>query len=382
MIEFMNRNLSTLAPSGIRRFTALAKATPDCAMLTIGEPDFDTPEPIKAACKRALDEGKTHYPPNAGDPALRAAIADFERVNNGMDYAPDEILMTHGATEALFCAMQSVLNPGDEVIIPTPAFGLYETIARLAGASCVRLDTSADGFQITREALKGALTDKTRLLILNSPNNPTGTVYSAETLQTIHDLITGRPMFVLCDDVYNRLAYAPCPSFAAFRDLRDRLLVVQSFSKPYAMTGWRMGYLMADAPVMERIRLYHAAVVVSVSSISQDACLAALSCDISGMLSAYRTRRDLICGRLERMKLPFVRPDGAFYVFPRIDQFGLSSEEFCLRMISEGRVAGVPGDCFGAPGFVRFSYCCSLDTIEKGMDRLESFIKTLSPAQN
>lgn len=377
MLPTMNRELLTLEPSGIRRFTALAKATPGCAMLTIGEPDFDTPEPIKAACKRALDENKTHYPQNAGDAALRRAICDFERAQNGYDYAENEVIVTHGATEALFVAMRGVLNPGDEVIIPTPAFGLYESIAMLAGAVPVPLDTACTDFQVDEAALRSAITPKTKLLVLNSPNNPTGVVYTQATLEGIRRAVKDKPIFVLCDDVYSRLVYAPCPLFAQFREMREQLLVVQSFSKPYAMTGWRMGYLMGDARVMEKLLLYHAATVVSVASYAQDACIEALRQEVAPMVETYRARRDRMLAGLAAMDLPAARPEGAFYVFPSIARFGLTAEEFCTRAITEGRVAAVPGSCFGAEGFIRLSYCYALSEIDTALERLAAFVKTL-----
>ena len=381
MLPTLNDQLLTLQPSGIRRFTALAKATPGCAMLTIGEPDFDTPANIRQAAKDALDAGKTHYPANAGDTALRRAIADFEAKQNGYRYAENEIIVTHGASEALFIAMQGVLNPGDEVILPTPAFGLYESIARLAGAVIVPLDTSKTGFQIDEAALAAAITPKTKLLVLNSPNNPTGVVYSRQTLQGIRRAVSGKPIFVLCDDVYSQLVYQDCPLFAHLGntdpDLREQILVVQSFSKPYAMTGWRMGYLMGDARVMEKLLLYHAAALVSVASYAQDACIEALHTDVSAMVHTYRARRDRMLTALAEMGLPVVAPGGAFYVFPNIETFGMSSEEFCLRAITEGKVAAVPGSCFGTEGFIRLSYCYSTAEIDLGLQRLATFIRSL-----
>ena len=377
MLNLLNRNVLTLQPSGIRRFTNLAHQTPGCTMLTIGEPDFDTPAPIRAAACAALDAGMTHYPPNTGSPALRQAVSDFEARTAGLHYGPEEIIMTSGATEAIYLAMQGVLNPGDEVIVPLPAFSLYESIARLCGAKLVYLDTAADGFQITRENLAAHMSRRTKLLVLNSPNNPTGCIYTDETLENIRRAVAGKPMFVLCDDVYSRLTYAPCPQLSQCPDLRSQLLVVQSFSKPWAMTGWRLGYLMCDAPIAQRLALLHAAVVVSVASYAQPACIEALQTDVSELLHTYRARRDYVCARLEAMGLPFSRPEGAFYVFPSIARYGLSSEEFCTRMIQQGKLAAVPGTCFGTEGHIRLSYCYSQPQLEQGMDKLEAFLKTL-----
>lgn len=377
MQALMNERLLSIAPSGIRRFTNMARSIEDCAMLTIGEPDFNTPEAIKEACKQALDQNRTHYPQNVGDPDLREAVSAFEKRQNRLCYNPSEIIMTTGATEAIFTAMQGVLNPGDEVIIPQPAFSLYESIALLAGAKPVYLDTRADGFQIKKEKLASVINEKTKLIVLNSPNNPTGTVYSQETLDAIRDLVLFKPIFVLCDDVYNRLIYGACPQFCQFRELREQLLIIQSFSKPYAMTGWRVGYLMADQPIIEKLALYHAADVVSVPSFMHPACMTALEQDISPMVSVYQQRRDYIYGRIRDMGLSVVKPEGAFYIFPSVEQFGMDAETFCTRMIKEGRVAGVPGTCFGADGYIRFSYCYSMEAIEKAMDRLERFLQAL-----
>ena len=377
MIHRLNHNVCQLKPSGIRRFTQLARQTEGCILLTIGEPDFNTPENIKTAAKMALDNNRTHYPANPGDADVRTAIAEFEKRKRRLSYDPEEIIVTCGATEAIFTAMTGVLEPGDEVIIPQPAFGLYESIATLCGAKAVLLDTSRDAFQIDPAKLKACVTDRTKLLILNSPNNPTGVAYSQATLDGIRQVLKKHEIFVLCDDVYLGLTYNPCPMFASFASFRDRLLLVQSFSKPYAMTGWRLGYLMADRPIIDRLKLIHAFSVVSVAAYAQDACIEALKTDVSEMVDIYRTRRDLICSRLRGMDLDFVEPDGAFYVFPSIEKYGMGSEEFCLRMIKEGKIAAVPGSCFGSDSHIRLSFCYSTEEIARGMDRLEAFLQKL-----
>lgn len=374
MVERMNRYVQGMRPNVIRYFTAVAKKTEDCAMLTIGEPDFNTPEAIKDACKTALDLNETHYPVNVGDYSLRQAIGEFEKNFRGLSYAPEEIIVAHGATEALYAAFFSILEPGDEVIIPTPAFGLYASIVAMAGGKSVFLDTEQDDFQIDSQKLAALITPKTKAVLLNSPNNPTGVILTQETLNGIHDVLADKKIFVLCDDVYNQIAYAPCPAFAAFQDMRDRLILIQSFSKPYAMTGWRMGYLMGDLPVIQQLALYHSNVVTSVSSISQRACIAALQCDVSDMVATYKQRRDYICSRLDEIGLPYVLPQGAFYVFPSVKAYTNDTNDFCLRMIQEGKVAAVPGSCFGAEGYIRLSYCYSLPEIEKAMDRIAAYL--------
>ena len=371
----LNSNLSTLQRSGIRQFTNLAKTVPDCVMLTIGEPDFNTPEEIKAAALTSLFQNRTHYAPNQGVEELRREIAVYECFR-GMLCKPEQVLITAGATGALFTALLGILNPGEEVIIPTPAFPLYETITTIAGGKAVALDTKADDFQITAEALARVITPKTKAIILNSPNNPTGTVLSAESLAAVKQAVMGKPIFVICDNVYSRLS-APCPDLSTDEELKDQLFLCQSFSKPFAMTGWRVGYLIGPEDVMARLLLLHAAEVASIPTFLQDACIAALSTSPKEMADIYAKRREFVCHRLTEIGLTFPKPEGAFYVFPDISRFGLSGEDFCKRMIREAKVAAVPGSCFGCEGHIRLSYACSDADLKKGLDRLEAFIRTL-----
>ena len=372
----LNSQLDTLQRSGIRRFTNMAKEVPDCVMLTIGEPDFDTPEPIKAAACEALAKNQTHYAPNQGIEPLRQAVAEYETAR-GMDCTAEQILITVGATGALFTALLGILNPGEEVIIPTPAFSLYETITTVAGGKPVCLDMAREEFRITETALAAVITEKTKAIILNSPNNPTGAVLSADSLAAVKRAVLGKNIFVICDNVYNQLCYGPCPDLSLDPELREQLLLCQSFSKPYAMTGWRAGYLIGSRAVMDRLLLLHAAQVAAVPTFIQYACLQALKTDVTPMVREYRARRDYVMGRLEQMGLTFPRPEGAFYIFVDISRFGMPSEVFCEKMIREAAVAAVPGSCFGGEGFVRFSYCCAMERLELGMDRLEQFLKRL-----
>lgn len=372
----LNRNLDGLRLGGIRRYTNLAKEVGGCVMLTLGEPEFDTPQPIREACKEALELGRTHYTENRGEAAVRLAIAEFERQKRGLSYTAEEVILTLGATEAIYIALAGVLNPGDQVVIPTPAFSLYDTAARLCGAEPVSLDTSGTCFQLTAEALEKVLTPKTRLLILNSPNNPTGVIYSRENLEQIRQLVKERDLFILCDDVYWGLS--PCFTFTCFSDLKDRILAVQSFSKPYAMTGWRIGYLMAQEEIAAKLNVIHSHTVTCAPSMLQSACFAALKYDPTPMARSYEERRACVCRRLDKMGLPYTAPQGAFYVFPSIRHLGIASGEFCTRMIREAKVATVPGSVFGTEGYFRMSYCCSPAELTEGLNRLEHFIATLN----
>lgn len=373
----LNSNLSQLKRSGIRVFTNLAKEVPDCVMLTIGEPDFDTPEPIKVAACAAIEDNQTHYAPNQGVAALRQKVAAFETARG---YACDDsqVLITVGATGALFTALLGILNPGEEVVIPTPAFSLYETITTIAGGKPVPMDLARTDFRITKEALDQVITEKTKAIILNSPNNPTGAVLSAESLQAVKEAVRGKPIFVICDNVYNQLCYADCPDLSLDPELKEQILLCQSFSKPYAMTGWRVGYLIGPREVMERLLLLNAAQITAVPTFLQYACLEALDTDPTPMAQIYRNRRDFVCEHLRRMGLSFPEPQGAFYVFVDIRKYAMGAEEFCTRMIRETGVAAVPGTCFGAEGFIRLSYCTSDEQLQKGMERMAKFLANLA----
>ena len=372
----LNQNLSTLRRSQIRVYTNLARQTPDCAMLTIGEPDFDTPEVIKEAAIAALNQNQTHYAPNQGTPALREAVAAYE-TGRGNATTPEQVLITIGACHALFTALLGILNPGDEVIVPMPGFGLYETIVTIAGGKTVPLDVTKTGFQITPEALSAAITPKTKAIVINSPCNPTGVVFSKESLDAVKQAILGKPIFLIADNVYNQLSYVNCPDLSLDADLKEQTILCQSFSKPYAMTGWRIGYLVCPEYVMDRLLLLSAAEITAVPTFLQDAAVTALATDPAPMRQVYEKRRAYVCRRLREMGLTFPEPEGAFYVFPEISRFGLTSEEFCTRMIREGKVAAVPGSCFGAEGYIRLSYCYSDQELQKGLDRMEQFIGTL-----
>lgn len=372
----LNSNLLRLKRSGIRQFTNLAKTVPGCVMLTLGEPDFDTNAAVKEATQTALLRNRTHYAPNQGVETLRQEIAAFETAR-GLPCRASQVLVTAGASEALYTAITGILNPGDEVIIPTPAFLLYESIVIAAGGVPVYLDTKPYDFQITPAALARVMTEKTKAIILNSPNNPTGTVLTEGSLAAVKKAVLGKPVFVICDNVYQALCTEKCPDLSLDPELKEQMLLCQSFSKPYAMTGWRLGWLVGPADVIEKLLLLHAAILASVPTFIQDAGITALSVNTEKMAQSYARRREFVCRRLTEMGFSFPEPKGAFYVFPDISRFGLPDEEFCTRLITEGGVATVPGSCFGTPGHIRISYCCSDEALIEGMNRLELFLKTL-----
>ena len=374
----LNEAVTKVELSGIRQFTYLVRDTPGACALTIGEPDQNTPDVIKEAAKAALDANETHYPPGNGYPYLLDAISKYEAEQHDLHYAPNEIIVTVGATEALFASLSTILNPGDEVIIPTPAFGLYESLVQLRLGVPVNLPTEDNHYQISPEALEAAITEKTKAIILTSPNNPTGCIYTKETLDAIHEVLKDKPIFVLCDDVYRSLVYSgEYHSFSEYQDMRDRIIVINSFSKPYAMTGWRLGWCMADAWLMEQIQVFHQYSVTSVPSFVQKACVTALNTDVTEIAEVYRKRRDYVYKRLIDMGLEVQEPEGAFYMFINIKKYGMDSDTFCKKMLKEGLVGLIPGIHFSTEGYMRLSYCYSDEDLKEGLDRIEKFLKTL-----
>ena len=374
----LNQAVLNVQLSGIRRFTFLVRDTPGACALTIGEPDQNTPVPVKDAAKAALDANDTHYPPGNGYPYMLEDISEFEKQAHGLHYSPEEIILTIGATEGLFIALSTVLNPGDEVIIPTPAFSLYESITQLCRGVPVALPTEDHHFQIDPEALRAAITPRTKAIVLTSPNNPTGCIYTRETLDAVHEILRDKPIFVLCDDVYRTLIYTDdYHSFAEYTDMRDRIIVIQSFSKPYAMTGWRLGYCLADVPIRDRMQIFHQYSVVSAPAFVQPACAAALKFDTAPMVELFRKRRDYVYRRLTAMGLEVQEPEGAFYMFIKIRKYGMDSLAFCEKLLKEGLVGVIPGVYFGTEGYMRLSYCYSDEDLKEGLDRIERFLRTL-----
>lgn len=377
MHKSTNTDLQSLATSGIRRFTALANQTLGCIKLTLGEPEFVTPSCIGEAASQALCAGNTHYGPNNGTQELREALSAY-MMAQGLAYSPDEIIVTIGATEALASTLQALINPSDEVIVPAPAFGLYETLVVAAHGRVASLDTSQDDFQITQGALESCLSERTKAIVLTSPNNPTGCIYSSKTLNFVAKLAKEHGFYIICDDVYNRLAYEGAPRFATLHpELADQIVVVDSFSKPWAMTGWRLGWLAAQGELKAQIEKQHQYNVSCPPTFLQAGAVVALTTDISEMYNTYAKRRCYVIEKLLEMGLSLTEPKGAFYAFPSIKEFAMGSEAFCTRAIQEAGVALVPGTCFGTEGYVRLSYCVSDTDLQEGLKRLAAFVETL-----
>lgn len=375
----LNKNIQKIETSLIRRFNDMAVRQNAELFLTLGEPAFNTPDSVKQACVDALYQNKTHYGPNTGIKELREKVSEFEKRKNNLDYTPDEVMITNGSTEALTCALFTILNPGDEVIIPTPAFLLYEMIITYTGAKAVYMDMSANDFQISKKMLDEYITDKTKAIILTSPNNPSGTIFNADTLENVRAAVKDRDIFVICDECYNQLVFTDekPKSFCNFSDMRDRIIVCQSFSKPYAMTGWRLGYMMAPEYIIKHAMKAHQFMTVSAGTFVQYAGIAALDFDPSQFVAVYKKRRDYVYDRLVKMGFDVIKPDATFYIFPSVRKFGLDSYEFCKRLLEEQSVVIIPGVAFGSEGNVRISFCVDDDVLVKALDRIEIFVKNL-----
>ena len=372
-----------MRPSGIRKFFDLAADMPHCISLGVGEPDFKTPWSIRDAGIRSLEQGKTKYTANAGIKELRAEICRYLDRRMDLEYKPEEILVTVGGSEAIDMTIRALVAPGDEVIIPEPCFVCYEPITQLTGGVPVHIATKAeDEFRLTPEALRAAITPRTKLLILPFPNNPTGAVMDRKTLEGIAEVLRGTDIMVLSDEIYAELTYGldRHVSIASLPGMKERTIVVNGFSKAYAMTGWRLGYAAGPQQVISVMTKIHQSCIMSAPTTSQYAAIVALrSCDdeIEIMRDEYNRRRRYVVKALNDMGLTCFEPRGAFYVFPCIKVSGLTSEEFCERLLREQEVAIVPGDAFGASGegFARISYAYSVDHLQTAMRRIRRFLE-------
>ena len=383
--KLLSRTAQEIEPSGIRRFFDLLGDRKDIVALTVGQPDFVTPWHIRVAAVESLEQGRTYYTSNSGTAELRSEIAAYMERRFGLVYAPEnEIIVTVGGSEAIDLAMRAILNPGDEVVIPQPAYVCYGPVASLAGGVPVYLETKEkDRFKLTPEALRSAITEKTKLLVLPFPNNPTGAIMTKEDLEGIAEVLDGTDILVISDEIYCELTYGrDHVSIASLPGMRERTVVASGFSKSYAMTGWRLGYTLAPAEITKQMLKIHQYAIMCAPTASQFAAVQAMrhgDPDVAEMRAEYNRRRRYLVGGLQEMGIDCFHPEGAFYVWPNISKFGMSSEVFCRRLMEEGGVVIVPGTAFGkcGEGFARISYAYSVEHIAKALDRIEKFISSL-----
>ena len=382
--NLLSDTIKDIKPSGIRKFFDLLADMGDVTALTVGQPDFVTPWHIREAAIESLEKGQTYYTSNAGLSDLRFEISSYLKRRFELEYAPDEVLVTVGGSEAIDVAIRALVNPGDEVVIPTPSFVCYEPIARMAGAKAVIIETKAEnGFKLTPGELRAAITDKTKLLVLPYPNNPTGAILDREELIALSDVLRDTNIAILSDEIYAELTYGdPHVSIASIDGMQERTIIASGFSKAYAMTGWRLGYLAAPKPLLKAMLKLHQYAIMCAPTVSQFAAVEAMRAgddDIFEMRAEYNRRRVFIYEGLREIGLPVTMPEGAFYIYPYIGGFGLSSEEFCERLLYEEKCAIVPGTAFGecGEGYARISYAYSMAHIEEALRKIKRFVDKL-----
>lgn len=378
--------LRDIKPSGIRRFFDIAASMEGVISLGVGEPDFPTPWHIRRAGIKSLENSKTRYTSNAGLIELREEIGKYISRRYNVDYDPkSEVLVTVGGSEGIDGAIRALVAPGDEVIIPQPSFVCYEPIVRLAGGVPVILELKAENeFRLTAKELREAITHKTKLLVFPFPSNPTGAIMEREDLEEIAEVLRDTDVCVLSDEIYSELTYGGKRhvSIASIDGMRERVVLVNGFSKSYSMTGWRMGYACAPAPIIEQMTKIHQFAIMSAPTTSQYAAVDALKNgdeDVERMVAEYDMRRRLIVHGFNKLGMDCFEPKGAFYCFPSIKKTGMSSEEFCERLLLSKKVAVVPGSAFGdcGEGFVRVSYCYSTEHIKEALSRIGEFLREL-----
>lgn len=382
----VNRNLDSLKPSGIRKFFDIANEMKDVISLSIGEPDFQTPWHIRQAGIQAAEEGKTWYSPSMGFLALREEISSYLQRRFDLHFNPkSEVLVTVGASEAIDTIFRALINEGDEVLVIQPSFVCYDPLIRMSGGIPVILETKAENkFKLTASELKAKITPKTRMLVISFPTNPTGAIMEKEELEALAEVLRDTEILVLSDEIYCELNYTEKShvSIASLPEMRERTILVNGFSKSYAMTGWRIGYTCAPVEIIEQLTKIHQYMVMCAPTISQYAAIEAMKHgdeDVKRMRNEYNMRRRYLVDRLNAMGLNCFEPEGAFYAFPCIRSTGLTSEEFCEKLIYAKQVAVVPGTAFGdcGEGFIRISYSYSLKHITEAMNRMESFLNEL-----
>jgi len=389
--KFLNKPLTDVKPSGIRRFFSIAEEMDNVISLGVGEPDFKTPWHIRQMGIDYLEQGRTRYTANAGLIELRREISNYYARRFLIKYDPKtEILVTVGGSEGIDMAIRAILNPGDEVLVVEPSFVCYKPIVEVCGGVAVPLVTKEeDEFKLTSQALEAAITDKTKVLVLPYPNNPTGGIMTESELKAIADVIIRRDILVISDEIYSELTYLPegHTSIASLEGMQERTIVINGFSKTYSMTGWRLGYALGPAPIIKQMTKLHQFAIMSAPTNSQYAAIDALrngDSDIEKMKQEYDMRRRFTVDGFRKIGLECFEPLGAFYAFPCIKSTGLSSEEFCERLIRSKRVAVVPGDAFGdcGEGYIRVSYCYSIDNIKEAIRRIGEFVEELKNEGN
>ena len=381
--RYLNKKISDIPLSPIEKISIMASELDDCIVLTVGEPDFKTPWRIREAGIQSLEKGRTWYSPGLGLLPLKKAICDYQKRRFKLNYSPEEVMVTVGGSEGIDMMFRVMLEEGDEVILPTPCYVSYDPIAKLCGAKVVEVPLKQeDNFRLTADALKAAITEKSKILVLPFPGNPTGAIMEEDDLLEIADVIKDTDIFVMTDEIYAELTYGEYKhvSFASIPGMRERTVVINGFSKAYAMTGWRLGYAMGPKPIIDAMAKLHQVAVICAPTTSQFAAVVAMNeCDdeIETMRRQYDMRRRFMINELNGIGLPCYNAQGAFYVFADIRSTGLSSEEFCERLLKETHVAVVPGNAFGAAGegFVRISYSYSLDHLMEATKRIAEFLK-------
>ena len=381
----LNETVLSLKPSGIRKFFDLVSEMDDVISLGVGEPDFDTPWHIRDEGIYALEQGKTFYTSNAGLKELREEICNYLKRTQGIDYNPlNEVLVTVGGSEAIDIGLRAMINPDDEVIIPQPAYVSYYPCALLAGAKPVIINLKAKNeFRLTAEELLNSITPKTKVLILPFPNNPTGAIMEREDLEKIAKICIDKDIYVMSDEIYGALTYkGKHVSIASLEGMKERTILINGFSKAYAMTGWRLGYACGPIDIIKQMTKIHQFAIMCAPTTSQYAAVEALrngDDDVRLMRGAYNQRRRFLMNAFKEMNLECFEPYGAFYVFPCIKEFGMTSEEFATKFLEEEKVAAVPGSAFGesGEGFLRISYAYSIENLKLAMERLARFVDKL-----
>ena len=393
MIDYdkvLSNKIKNIKPSGIRKFFDIAGTMEDVISLGVGEPDFNTPWVIRKAAIQTLERKHIIYGPNKGIVPLRKAITDMINKKHGVEYASDkELIVTVGGSEAIDLAVRGLIDPGDEVLVVEPCFVCYAPLVELAGGVAVSVPTRIENnFKLTVDDFKDKITERTKLLILPFPNNPTGAIMTKEDLEPIAEFLRDTNIMVLSDEIYSELTYGRKHySIIELEGMRERTIYVNGFSKAYAMTGWRLGYVAAPEPIISQIFKIHQYGIMCSPYISQNAAVEALtSCDdeVKKMVKEYNVRRRYLVSEFNRLGLSCFEPEGAFYVFPCIKKTGLSSEEFCERLLYEERVAAVPGSAFGesGEGYMRISYAYSLKHLMEAISRIEKFLNKLEAEKN